>query len=528
MRVTRSALILCALVAALSSPTAALTVNTQQTFQTIDGFGFFGPNTAWWNSSDSNRFWSNAWLDVVIDTLGTTIWRDEYYSIESFGQDATWPKQRATVRALHNRARGRGNPLKFILTVWSPPGALKCEGTGGCWGSPTTIPWVNPSSDATTRGGGTLCEAKHTEFAQWLVQGVRNYESLGASVYALSFQNEPLFCQSYNACFYEYDYYWQTLADIGPIVKAACPSLKFFGAEHMLSANINDGKTQFPWLYESRIIDNSRAAPYLDIWAYHGYSDGVSPVPGSEMAQLWELVRTSLTRNGAHKPIWQTEISGYTQAWAAGGAMELAAAIMSGLKYGDMAGWVHWYGAGNLISETDNRLTKQGYVHKHFSRFIRPGAVRVQVEDPADNNLHLVAFKHDALRNFVVVAMNTGDVAKSVALSGTGVPSRLAVYRTSATENCAFIDSASSSSISIPARSLVTLVSGSVVEGNVVDVGGKAQMRTVTVAGAGKGDARSYALNGRRLATSLSLAGQNGRGVTVSATCTTARLIVQQ
>ncbi len=436
----------------------AVTVDMGTTYQAIDGFGFFGPRIVWWGSGSSSAFYSDSWLATVIDTLGTTLWRNEYYSEES-NQDANWAKQQPAVQALHNKAVASGCPLKFIYSVWSPPSSMKVECTNGCWGDPTSSPHAEG-----LKNGGCLGTSQHTAFANWLVDGIDRYAQLGIDLYALSFQNEPLFCQFYNSGFYSYGYYAAVLAAVGPIVRAAYPSVKFFGAEHMLSANMYDGRSQFQYVYESQIGRNASSNQYMDIWAYHGYSDGVNPIPGSEMATLWALVRDSLARYGSGKPIWMTETSGYNDSWGAGGAQELAAAMFSAIQYGNLAGWVYWYGADDLINSSDG-LTKRGYVQKHFSRYLRPGAVRVAAGATGNANVHVVAFRHTQLDNVVVVAMNSGSSSYSLSLTGAGVPSEFTHYRTTSSDNCANAGAVPSSSITLPANSLNTLVSGSVHEG---------------------------------------------------------------
>lgn len=482
---------LAALVAvALWSPAAfAVQVDVSTTYQTIDGFGFFGPKDVWWGSGSASHFYDDAWLDLVIDDLGMTIWRNEYYSEEG-NQDANWAKQSPMVSALKAKADESNVPLKFIYSVWSPPSALKCDGTNGCWGDPTTTPHADG-----LKNGGTLCEANQTDLANWLIEGIQKHEAIGVDLYAISFQNEPLFCQFYNSCFYSYGYYRDVLKAIGPVVKAAYPAVKFFGAEHMLAANMHDGNSQFQWIYESQIMRDPDALQNMDIWAYHGYSDGVNPIPGSEMAQLWSLVRDSLARVPV-RPIWMTETSGYDDSWGPGGALELAAAMFAALRFGNLAGWVHWYGAGNWI-DGGASLNKRGCVAKQYARFLRPGAVRVDVAETGVSGVHAVAFTHAALDNMVIIAMNSGTSEATVSFEGSGVPAEFALHRTSAGENCASIGTVNASGVTLAPQSLSTLVSGSVYEGPTASVSRSARTpagRTAALQGH-----RIYAIDGRLL-----------------------------
>jgi O-glycosyl hydrolase len=116
---------LLAMVVAAKGYSVDVAIDRNHTHQTIDGFGFFGPMLYWWSSANPLAFWNQAWLDLVIDSLGITIWRNEYYSEES-NQDANWAKQKPFLQALKAKADASGVPMKYFYSVWSPPSSMKC------------------------------------------------------------------------------------------------------------------------------------------------------------------------------------------------------------------------------------------------------------------------------------------------------------------------------------------------------------------------------------------------------------------
>lgn len=151
--------------------TATIEIDRSQKFQLIDGFGFFGAQSTWW--SDPSELYSDAWADQVINDLGITIWRNEYYPPATPGQsqDADWNKQKPVVEGLAATARAAHVPLKFVFTVWSPPADLKCaldENNEPLSGTP------NPNG---TKKGGTLDPAKYTAFGNWLADGIQLYKN---------------------------------------------------------------------------------------------------------------------------------------------------------------------------------------------------------------------------------------------------------------------------------------------------------------------------------------------------------------
>ncbi len=308
-RRTTSALGVLAALAAwpTASQAADLTIDRATTYQTIEGFGFFGGADVWWSSA--SKVLDQAWTDKVIDDLGMSMWRNEYYAAGT-EQDANWDKQRPVVQALVNSANKVGVKLKITLTVWSPPASMKCLTEGGrtCSASPPTRP-------KDTKGGNILDPGMRSELAEWLIAGAQMYHDAGADLYALSLQNEPYFWEPYNSCFYAQDAYAETLAAIGPAIKAAFPNLKLFGAESMLGTECgkSPGTAFDPYWYTANIMDVPAALSSIDAFAVHGYVDGVSATATSKLAAMWTSFRTGTAKTG--KSIWMTETSGYTHAW---------------------------------------------------------------------------------------------------------------------------------------------------------------------------------------------------------------------
>ncbi len=434
-------------------------IDRSKEFQTIDGFGFFGAQDVWWGASSD--MWSDAWGTQVIKDLGITVWRSEYYSEES-GQDANWAKQRPVVEGMKRIADANRVPLKFILTVWSPPSSMKCAVDSVQSGStPCAV-----HSDG-LKNGGTLDPAKYGAYAQWLAKGIDNYAAVGVDLYAISPQNEPMFVEPYNSCVYDIDpaklnSYARMATAVSPALKQLHPNVKIFGTENMLELEGQE------WFYSASMT--SAAWTALDILAYHGYQDGVAPTAGSQLATYWTYVQKNWAKP-RNKVSWMTETSGYTDTWAGtNGARSLGYAIYSALSYGQVSAWVWWQGSElggapgqyTLMGGTQYR-GKRYYVSKNYYRYVRPGAKMLQASS-TEPELFVVAFAHAAMQSFTVVAINTATTDKHLVLGGANVPSTFEAYRTSATEDCAPVGSVTNGSIILRADSITTLVNGNVFE----------------------------------------------------------------
>jgi O-glycosyl hydrolase len=456
------------LVAATTRVQAAqVTIDRTQRSQTIDGFGFFGAHDVWWGQPAD--LVNTGWFDAVVDDLGITIWRNELPPPADAiaQQDADWTKMRPVVQAMANKAKASGVPLKIILTVWSPPSSMKCVvGTSG-------VQDGTPHPGGTKNGGG-LCPSKRAAYADWLVAGLKQYADIGVEVYGLSFQNEPLFVEFYNSCVYNSQEYADTLAAIGPIIHAAYPKVKLFGSENMLGIECGGASGFDPYWYTANVISRPAALGQMGIWAVHGYSDGVLATPTSQMSKYWASFYAGT--QSTHLPIWMTETSGYVDTIEAGsnasgdklpGALDLAQSIYAALYHGHLSGWVWWQGSelgAGMPSEFDlmSSVTKRGkkyYISKNYYRYIRPGAQMVQAASD-DTEVLVAAFDHDAAKTFTVIAINGGTASKSVTLTGASLPATFQAYRTSATEDCAAVGAMAPASITLPPRSITSLVFG--------------------------------------------------------------------
>ena len=55
---------------------ADVTIDRATKYQSIEGFGFFGAADAWRNQA---TVLNTTWSQMVIDDLGITMWRNQYY-----------------------------------------------------------------------------------------------------------------------------------------------------------------------------------------------------------------------------------------------------------------------------------------------------------------------------------------------------------------------------------------------------------------------------------------------------------------
>jgi glucuronoarabinoxylan endo-1,4-beta-xylanase len=453
-----------------------LTVNKSSLKQTIEGFGFFGGRDNWWSSNDPSHFYTDAWLNLIIGDLGITMWRNEVYPHNppnqntTANQDAHWDKQRPLVQALKAKADALGVDLKILLTVWTPPGAFKWQSSFTWAGDLNATRGPTAQGDFySEKNGGTLNPNKYGAFATWLTQAVQMYKDAGITPYAISPQNEPLFVQTYNSCTYTTYWYRDMIKAVIPQVKSAHPGLKVFGSENMLEMEGADNN--YPYFYHTTLKNDATAMGLIDRIAVHGYSNGVNPSSGSNLANYWTRHKTEFS-TPFNKPGWMTETSGYNDTWEASGgkpgAFNLALDMHAALYYGDLAGWLWWSGSGDpgstgAIGEFQmmhgTNVGKKYYASKQFYRYIRPGARRMDSNSP-DTSIFISAYHHPVQNTHTIVILNAASTSKTVSISGSNLPASYDMYVTSASQNNQLTPNVSANGITLPARSVVTLQAG--------------------------------------------------------------------
>jgi O-glycosyl hydrolase len=407
-----------------------ITVDLSQKQQVIEGFGGFGPAKVWW---DSGPYFDQAWLDKL-DDLGVSIVRTAiYWDFQK--QDRTFNfdpasdngKQIDYLKALQKRG------IKILATAWTPPVWMK----------------QNPNDSLAPfchgQCGGTLAPAHYQDFADFLVNYVRQMQKAGVDIYAVNFANEPLFANPFESCVYTEKSYAAVLRVVGESFTKSGLATKLFGPEHMGSADWNAG-------FFKNVLADPDTVQFLSFYAVHGYSDGVAADYGN--AEGWTRLYQHASKAGVE--LWMTETSDFKrQGWDK--AFVMAKELHLALRFGRISGWVYWYMAGGIMGEApENEPTPLYYAFKQYYRFVRPGFVQVGSATD-DREILPTAFSCGA--GLTVVLINNGTSAKSVTVHlATGEIPTFDGYRTSRTENTVAIGETTRGRVELPAQSITTLV----------------------------------------------------------------------
>lgn len=325
------------------------------------------------------------------------------------------------VEILKHATKALGHRPKIMLSSWSPPAALKANGTERCKGN----------DDCTLRkdNGHFVYE----QFGDYWYDSLKYYESLGIVPDYVTIQNEPDFVPpDWEGCKFD------------PSESAKYPGLdRALEVVHKrLSTLPSPPKLLGPEVLgvHSNRVSNYARPMNLDLVygvAHHLYEkgdDGVwdwrSPGPDSYIAPMKNALAAA-----RGKPLFQTEFQTDDDQIVDGG-FETAWLIHNSLVEEGVVAFLYWdlvWTAGHGLVSVDGARYKardQYYSLRHYARFTDPGDVRVGAS--ADSpDLRVSAFLSPAADRLTAVVLNTGTHPVDVRLDMGGFPGKpSALFRT--------------------------------------------------------------------------------------------------
>lgn len=442
-----------------------IAIDKSKEYQRIDGFGGFGPDSgSKYPDQQVNEFGFTIFRDSLPtnfeiandnDDPNVIDWNSPNWNIDGSltpndmcrNQEGPLQERFQPIMDMKAAADAAGEPFHLMVSVWSPPYWMKY--TRCIFGDDSNWNKLIMGHIASSESPNDLKE----EFAERLVayiSFVKQYT--GVDVEYLSIQNEPAFNEFYQSAVYTSWELKELLKVVGKRFEKEGITTKLFMPEDIgYLPRILD--------YMTTAGDDPEALELLDLFAVHGYGqDGSTkddPTPSN-----WTETRKITEKY--NRPLWMTETSGYGQHW--GGAMEYAQAMHLALKYGRVSGWVYWTIRSDSpfysLYARDGSPSNLLYAMKHYSRFVRPGAVQVE-SSASDEELLVSSFLHREDRTLTNVLVNTSESRKKVTLTmeGNNLPEQFEVYRSSEGEQAVQLaDLQAGDTFYMPAKSIVTLV----------------------------------------------------------------------
>jgi len=356
-RTHRTLALLAASALATLAPAAfaqVVTLNPNTTYQTVRGFG--GMNGAGWIAD-----LTAAQVDTAFGTgngqIGLSIMR-----MRIDPDSAKWSTQLPTAQL----AKAKG--VTLFATPWTPPAAWK--------------------SNKSLINGGTLLASHYGDYAAHLLSFANYLSSGNAALYAISVQNEPDWAPAYESC------QW-TGAQFASFLKEQ--GSRFGGLKVIAPEALGSNKA-----LSDPILNDTTAVQHVDIIGGHLYGAKPSDYP---------LARSK------GKELWMTEhFTDNTDANTWSAALPVAQELHNSMV-ANYSAYVWWYvrRSYGLLTE-DGAVSKRGYVMSQFSKYVRPGYVRIAATEKPHSDVLVTAYKN-AAGKLVVVAINTGTSQRQLVLT---------------------------------------------------------------------------------------------------------------
>ncbi|KAK5664179.1 hypothetical protein OQA88_395 [Cercophora sp. LCS_1] len=449
---------------------AAVNVDLSKTYQTMDGFGFslaFQRANLITNMSDKEK--QRELLDLLFNRTsgaGFSIIRNGIGSTPNSNSDFM------NTFAPKNPGSPTATPVyewdgKDSGQLWVTQQGVKDYGLKTVYGNAWSAPGYMKTNNRDTNGGtlcgvpGATCSSGdwRQAYANYLAAYVKFYAEAGVTVTHLGFLNEP----DYTASYASMQSNGNQAANFVPILydTLQAQNLTSTGINCCESMNFGNNVNMF------NAIKSAGHEAKLKAVTSHTYASGASTV--NTKVPVWLSEQCDL--NGQWSTAWYSN-------GGAGDGLTWANNIYSAVVNNNIGGYLYWEGVqwpnpntNEKIIRVDNKtntyeVAKRLWAFANWSRYVRPGAVRVGANSPS--GVRVAAFRNTD-GTVAVVAISTGSGATNVSIKVAGAETTAAAaadsveaYVSDNTRNCAATTASVAAdgtvSGSVPGRGIVTFV----------------------------------------------------------------------
>ena len=250
-----------------------------------------------------------------------------------------------------------------------------------------------------------LHEDYYDDYAAHLTRYYTHMIENGVPIYAISVQNEP-----------DWDGGWTQWT--------AEEMIKFLeeNAQTIPTQVMAPESYKFDRPYTDALLNDPEASANLDIVAGHIYGGGLVDYPHCRDHKKEAWMTEHYTSSDRSANLWPDAL--------------LVGSELNIFLESNFHAYVWWYIRRfyGLITD-DGAISKRGYVFSHFSKFIRPGATRVDVTPDAKPGVDATAFKTDSTLVVVVINSNASEVNLDFAIQNNIGIDTLTKFTTSETKN---------------------------------------------------------------------------------------------
>ncbi len=372
-----------------------ITVNPNTSYQSMVGFGASLTDSAAWNISTSpkrdeimNALFSTSGgvgLSWLRQPIGASDYARSFYTYDDGAADPNLTRfsvahDNSYVLPLVKQAKTLNPKLSIMATPWSAPA------------------WMKNNNNLI---GGNLDDSRVGVYSDYLVKFAQAYGAAGAPIDYLSVQNEPKFSPpGYPGMPMAASQQVNVINTLAPKLRAAGLSTKILGYDH------NWDDTTYPQTVNSGAGANVAGSAWH---CYGGDPSGQSTVHNAQPAKdvfFTECSGTESANTFADSLWWQGRnlAIGATRNWA---RTVTTWNMALDNNHGPVIG-----SCGNctgVVTTNGSNVTYNAeyYVLGHLSKFVQPGAVRIDSTGYGQGGIENVAFRNPD-GTIVLVALNSG------------------------------------------------------------------------------------------------------------------------
>ena len=326
----------------------------------------------------------------------------QHQAIAGFGASSAWTAPSLTdAEADQFFSPDTGIGLSLLRVRIAPDGTTDELATAQSAAARDVSVWATPWSppaewkdNGSTVNGGSLIPGDAQAWADQLAAFAAQMAAAGVPLFALSAQNEPGYQATWESCLYSPAQLVAFIRDnLGPALTAQGLTIPILAPE---TQNWNSFAG-----YADPILADEPCAAYVGILATHDYGGAPFLYPSDQTVG---------------KQVWETEVSDGTRGSDPGidSGLRVAKMIHDHLVIAEVNAW-HYYWLkprtdtapdNSALTTIDGQITRRAYVLGNWSRFVRPGFVRVDATASPQYYVYVTAFADPASDRVVIVAIN--------------------------------------------------------------------------------------------------------------------------
>lgn len=304
-----------------------------------------------------------------------------------------------TIKKIQELAKEYGveHELRFFASSWTPPGWMKLE-------SETSKKFAD---NEMLLKGGDLNDEYIDDLAKYYTRYLEEYAKLGITIYGMTLQNEPRLEINYPSCA-------MNGVQEGKLVIALKKAIE---ASDVLNAEQKQIKL---WAFDHNAVDAydftkdlltvEGANEALDGIAFHDYAGDMSVMQQVFDELLNKGVRKDQTVNLTERSVWGTTGANSIITYLRNSAISYNSWVT---MLDSNVNWHQWVGtpdpsmfAREADSDSVYWAMPEYYICGNFSRFIRPGFVRVASDEGSLETVRNVVCKNPKTGEMVAVVVN--------------------------------------------------------------------------------------------------------------------------